>query len=460
MRAPSNFMLAALALGLTRAFAADPATAGFVTDSSGNPVVSSTDRCWRNSSWTPGMAGACRPEGRMAAGSPPAAAGARPALEPAMPADSLAGASSAGAGAASVGAGLTDSSGQPIRNGFGDCWGTGFASPDPACGAAASQSGVASAAAPAGSASTTTRPGTSGSAALAAGAVAGAAAGDRFAPAMARGNPGYLTDSSGMVVRGSQGECWRTGSWSPGLATVVGCDGVLARATPVPAPAPSPTPVPLPQDQAAPAQPDIQSAPAAVPPPPTAGPLIADTPSAVPIPPAAAPTPPAVAPQTTPRRAPRAVVPTPPPVVAPADIAPRAEATPSPAPADTEPRTEKVTLETDTYFDFDKAALKPAGKRKLDELASRLANTELEVVVATGHTDWTGTDAYNRGLSERRARAVKNYLTEKGLPSGRIFTEGKGEQQPVATNKTREGRAMNRRVEVEVVGTRRTPANR
>ncbi len=115
---------------------------------------------------------------------------------------------------------------------------------------------------------------------------------------------------------------------------------------------------------------------------------------------------------------------------------------------------EKVTLDTDTYFDFDKATLKPEGRRKLDELAQRLAAMQLEVVVATGHTDAIGTKKYNQGLSVRRAQAVKAFLENKGLPVDKIFTTGKGETQPVASNKTREGRAKNRRVEVEVVGTR------
>ena len=80
---------------------------------------------------------------------------------------------------------------------------------------------------------------------------------------------------------------------------------------------------------------------------------------------------------------------------------------------------------------------------------------DLETIIAVGHTDSIGTEKYNQGLSERRAASVKSYLVSKGVDPNRIYTEGKGELQPVASNKTREGRAQNRRVEIEVVGSRR-----
>ena len=134
------------------------------------------------------------------------------------------------------------------------------------------------------------------------------------------------------------------------------------------------------------------------------------------------------------------------PYVEPADPAPVAAA---PVAA---PTADKVTFEADAFFDFDKSVLKPAGKAKLTDLVSKLQGTDIEVVVATGHTDSIGTDAYNIKLSLRRANAVKAFLVSKGVPADRIFVEGKGESQPVASNKTREGRAKNRRVEVEVVG--------
>jgi OOP family OmpA-OmpF porin len=115
----------------------------------------------------------------------------------------------------------------------------------------------------------------------------------------------------------------------------------------------------------------------------------------------------------------------------------------------------KVTYAADAFFDFDKSVLKPAGKAKLDDLVSKVKGINLEVIIAVGHTDSIGTDAYNQKLSVRRAESVKAYLVSKGIEKNRIYTEGKGEKQPVADNKTKEGRAKNRRVEIEVVGTRK-----
>jgi OmpA-OmpF porin, OOP family len=134
--------------------------------------------------------------------------------------------------------------------------------------------------------------------------------------------------------------------------------------------------------------------------------------------------------------------------------APAAAPAPAPAPAPKAPVSEKVTFAADTFFDFDKAVLKPDGKAKLDDLTSKLKGMNLEVVIAVGHTDSVGADAYNQKLSVRRAEAVKAYLVSKGVEANRVYTEGKGEKQPVADNKTSAGRAKNRRVEIEVVGTR------
>ena len=113
-----------------------------------------------------------------------------------------------------------------------------------------------------------------------------------------------------------------------------------------------------------------------------------------------------------------------------------------------------MTYAADTFFDFDRAVLKADGKAKLDDLVQKVKSINLEVIIAVGHTDWIGSDAYNQKLSVRRAEAVKAYLISKGIDKNRIYTEGKGEKQPVADNRTKEGRAKNRRVEVEVVGTR------
>jgi OOP family OmpA-OmpF porin len=182
--------------------------------------------------------------------------------------------------------------------------------------------------------------------------------------------------SDNVVVKNPFGLCWRTGYWTPAMATME-CDPDL-----VPKPAPAPAPAP-----------------------------------------AAAPPAPAPAPAPAPK----------------------------PAPA---PVKEKVTMAADAHFDFDKAVLKAEGKAKLDDLVGKLKAVNLEVVIAIGHTDSIGSNAYNQKLSLRRASAVKAYLVSKGIEANRIYTEGKGETQPIADNKTKEGRAKNRRVEIEVVGTR------
>ena len=141
---------------------------------------------------------------------------------------------------------------------------------------------------------------------------------------------------------------------------------------------------------------------------------------------------------------PMAVTPPPPP--------PPPPAPPKPKPA---PVAEKVTLAADVLFDFDKAVIKPAGKERLDDLAGKVKSINLEVVIAIGHTDSIGSDAYNQKLSVRRAESVKAYLVSKGVEPNRVYTEGKGEKQPVASNKTKDGRQKNRRVEIEVIGTRK-----
>ncbi|RYF56422.1 MAG: OmpA family protein [Comamonadaceae bacterium] len=129
-------------------------------------------------------------------------------------------------------------------------------------------------------------------------------------------------------------------------------------------------------------------------------------------------------------------------------------ATPPAAAAAAPTTARKVTFAADAFFDFDKSVLKPEGRAKLDDLVSKIRDVNLEVIIAVGHTDSIGTDAYNQRLSVRRAEAVKAYLVSKGIERNRVYTEGKGEKQPVADNRTKEGRAKNRRVEIEVVGTR------
>jgi OmpA-OmpF porin, OOP family len=153
-------------------------------------------------------------------------------------------------------------------------------------------------------------------------------------------------------------------------------------------------------------------------------------------------------PKPAPQPAPQTPPPPPPPKPAPAPAA-----APKPAP---KPVAEKVTFAADVTFDFDKASLKPEGRAKLDDLANKVKSINLEVVIAIGHADEIGSHAYNDKLSVRRAEAVKAYLVSKGVETNRVYTEGKGKRQPIASNKTKEGRAKNRRVEIEVIGTRRS----
>ena len=157
-------------------------------------------------------------------------------------------------------------------------------------------------------------------------------------------------------------------------------------------------------------------------------------------------------PKAVPVQAP-APAPVAPPPAAPAP-APAPAPVPVPVPVPVAPISEKVTFAADAFFDFDKSVLKAEGKAKIDDLISKLGGINLEVIIAVGHTDSIGSDAYNQKLSVARSEAVKTYIVSKGVDKNRVYTEGKGEKQPVADNKTSAGRAKNRRVEIEVVGTR------
>lgn len=154
---------------------------------------------------------------------------------------------------------------------------------------------------------------------------------------------------------------------------------------------------------------------------------------------------------------PKAPPPPPPAPVRPAPPPPPPVAPPPPPPPPAPPAppaAEKVTFAADAFFDVNKAVLKPEGKAKLDDLAGKLKGIALEVIIAVGHTDSDGSDKFNQKLSVRRAESVKAYMVSKGIEANRVYTEGKGEKQPVADNKTKAGKAKNRRVEIEVVGTR------
>jgi len=211
----------------------------------------------------------------------------------------------------------------------------------------------------------------------------------------------YVIDARGVIVRDPFGLCWRTGSWSVDRA---------AKAAIKDAPFPNWT-------AGCECDKDLMVKPVCEPPPPP--------------PPPAAPKPP-------------------PP--------------PPPPPA---PTSEKVTFAADALFDFDKAVLRADGKAKLDDLVSKLAGVSLEVIIAVGYTDRLGPLAHNQKLSVARAQAVKDYLVSKGIEPNRVYTEGKGPANPVkqcpdpsAKGEIRNRAQLiqclqpNRRVEVEVVGTR------
>ena len=149
-------------------------------------------------------------------------------------------------------------------------------------------------------------------------------------------------------------------------------------------------------------------------------------------------------------------------VAAATPAAPGAPAAPAgAAPAGPKPTGEKVSVAADALFDFNKAVLRPEGKAKLDELVSKAGAIQLEVILAVGHTDRLGGDAYNQKLSEKRAAAVKEYLVGKGIEANRVYTEGKGKTQPVTGDKCK-GNAKtkalieclqpDRRVDIEVIG--------
>jgi OOP family OmpA-OmpF porin len=144
------------------------------------------------------------------------------------------------------------------------------------------------------------------------------------------------------------------------------------------------------------------------------------------------------------------------PTPTPVTVAPPAPVViPAPAPIEKPaPVSEKINLAGDALFDSGKADLKPAGKAKLDELTSKLKNMKVDAIIATGYTDSAGSPILNEKLSVQRAEAVRAYLTSKGVDANRIRTVGKGAAQPVADNKTAAGRAQNRRVEIEIIGSR------
>ena len=101
-------------------------------------------------------------------------------------------------------------------------------------------------------------------------------------------------------------------------------------------------------------------------------------------------------------------------------------------------------------FDFDKSNVKPEAGAILDRLVAFMNENKDKKAALSGHTDNVGSDAYNQKLSERRTNSVKDFVVKKGVDASRISGQGFGESKPIADNKTKEGRAKNRRVEIKV----------
>jgi len=110
-----------------------------------------------------------------------------------------------------------------------------------------------------------------------------------------------------------------------------------------------------------------------------------------------------------------------------------------------------VNLPNGVTFDTDSTLIKPAFRDTLDRVAQSMVQYPDSLIDVYGHTDSTGSDAYNQTLSENRARAVADYLTSRGVSAQRVRSQGFGETRPVASNNTEEGRSANRRVEIKIV---------
>lgn len=194
---------------------------------------------------------------------------------------------------------------------------------------------------------------------------------------------GYLIDTPGNIVRNCCGECWRTGTWTPDKA-IEDCDPGLVK-----------------KEQAEEAEPAL---PAPVP--------LVSSESKQP-----------AAPET-----PREKLPPPVPEE------------PATAVAAQEKPAIEVYFNAETLFDFDKAVIKPEGRKILDEkiVTGMQMYPEVALLIITGHADRIGTEEYNQDLSERRANAVKAYLVKQGIAAERMRASGKGETEPNPEANTRQ----------------------
>ncbi len=240
------------------------------------------------------------------------------------------------------------------------------------------------------------------------------------AAATADTQPGYLTDTTGTVVRSGYNSCWHTGYWTSDMA-IEACDPSLVKQQEMgmgsgqetePAAEkmvePATEPVAAPVDEQ-----ETEQAAEPVPEP------MAEATEGVPLP----------VPVTTPQR-----------VVQ-----------------------KKVSFSAETLLGFNKTTLRPEGKRTLDGLVQELQGMDYDSIQVIGHSDRIGKPKYNQKLSEQRAQSVRNYLISKNVPANNIVTEGKGETQPVTQADDCTGPRSkkliaclqpDRRVEIEVSGTK------
>jgi len=119
---------------------------------------------------------------------------------------------------------------------------------------------------------------------------------------------------------------------------------------------------------------------------------------------------------------------------------------------------EPVSVKAVARFDFDRAAINPEDRARILAEVGQMKDVSWQSVTATGYTDSVGRPSYNQRLSARRAAAVKRYLVGKGLQPAMIKAVGAGDAAPVASNDTDDGRAQNRRTEIEFKGVRTAPA--
>jgi outer membrane protein OmpA-like peptidoglycan-associated protein len=165
-----------------------------------------------------------------------------------------------------------------------------------------------------------------------------------------------------------------------------------------------------------------------------------------PPPPGLPPPPKPAAPPPPPPAPPEPPKPAPPPPPPPPSLPPSPPSPPPPPPAPKQP----ISFHS-VYFDFDKSTLKPVAVAELDRAAKIMLDNPDVTLELQGNTDFIGTESYNMKLGERRAKAVFDYLKSKGVAANRLKTMSLGESKPKVSNKTSEGRAENRRVDLIIV---------